>query len=117
MAAAPATATFPGGNGRIAFQDYKSIGTIDAGGGDRRRLTSDEPYAAPHPTTSRRRGRPTEWTRLLEQPRRQRRDLRDERRPERRVPSHLHLRRRLLPFLVTRWRTARLRDHSRRAQR
>jgi hypothetical protein len=34
--AAPASATYPGANGRIAYQGYRSLGTINAEGGDRR---------------------------------------------------------------------------------
>ena len=40
-AAQPATAAFPGGNGRIAYQGYQSLGTVNAQGGDRQPLVPD----------------------------------------------------------------------------
>jgi hypothetical protein len=38
LGAAPASAAFPGGNGRIAYQGYQSLGTINSSGGDRQPL-------------------------------------------------------------------------------
>ena len=48
IAAAPAPAAFPGANGRIAFQGYRSLASINAVGGDRRPLTNeDAAFATP----------------------------------------------------------------------
>ncbi|MGI8780309.1 MAG: TolB family protein [Solirubrobacteraceae bacterium] len=46
VVAVPAPAAFPGANGRIAFQGYRSLGTINAVGGDRRPLTSENAFFA-----------------------------------------------------------------------
>ena len=48
--AASAFAAFPGDNGRIAYQGYVSLGTVNAGGGDRQPLitgSSGQYYAGP----------------------------------------------------------------------
>jgi dipeptidyl aminopeptidase/acylaminoacyl peptidase len=41
VAAQSATAAFPGSNGRIAYQGYQSLGTVNAQGGDRQPLVPD----------------------------------------------------------------------------
>jgi Tol biopolymer transport system component len=43
-AAAPAQAAFPGNNGRIAFQGFRSLASINVGGGDRRPLISESAF-------------------------------------------------------------------------
>ena len=40
LAGTPAHAAFPGDNGRIAYQGYRNLGTVNAGGGDRVPLIS-----------------------------------------------------------------------------
>jgi hypothetical protein len=51
LGAAPAPAAFPGGNGRIAFQGYRGLGTINVSGGDRQPLIFEDvasrTFAAP----------------------------------------------------------------------
>jgi hypothetical protein len=50
LAAAPAHAAFPGTNGRIAYQGFQNLGTVNAGGGQRTPLISGGPaqiFAAP----------------------------------------------------------------------
>ena len=42
FAAAPAPAANPGANGRVAFQGYRSLGSVNAAGGDRRPLTTED---------------------------------------------------------------------------
>jgi TolB protein len=44
VTAAPAAAAFPGNNGRIAFQSFRSLGSINAGGGDRVPLTQQNAF-------------------------------------------------------------------------
>jgi Tol biopolymer transport system component len=52
LGAAPASAAFPGGNGRIAFQGYQSLGTINAAGGDRQPLIGQAGFAFAAPAWS-----------------------------------------------------------------
>ena len=51
-AASPASAAFPGANGRIALQGYQRIDTINAAGGDRQPLIGQSPFYFAQPAWS-----------------------------------------------------------------